>query len=67
MIQSEKREDNMNEPTSRDNRSNQMNPNNDAYWRARGWSSRPRDWKARSGMKERSQADSGRVKENQAS
>ena len=30
-----------------DNRSNQMNPNNDAYWRARGWSSRPNDWKVR--------------------
>ena len=32
-----------------DNRSNQMNPNNDAYWRARGWNARPNDWKARAG------------------
>jgi hypothetical protein len=29
------------------NRANQMNPNNDAYWQARGWKSRPGDWKER--------------------
>ena len=28
----------------RDNRSNQMNPNNDAYWQSRGWDERPDDW-----------------------
>ena len=26
------------------NRSNQMNPNNDAYWQARGHDGRPDDW-----------------------
>jgi hypothetical protein len=28
-----------------DNRANQMNPNNDAYWQARGESERPDDWR----------------------
>ncbi len=27
-----------------DNRSNQLNPNNDAYWPGRGESGRPDDW-----------------------
>ena len=27
-----------------DNRSSQLNPNNDAYWQARGYDSRPSDW-----------------------
>ncbi|PYF08661.1 hypothetical protein C8J30_11280 [Rhodobacter viridis] len=27
-----------------DNRSNQMNPNNDAYWESRGHDTRPDDW-----------------------
>ena len=27
-----------------DNRSNQMNPNNDAYWTSRGYDERPDDW-----------------------
>lgn len=27
-----------------DNRSNQMNPNNDAYWQSRGYDERPEDW-----------------------
>lgn len=31
----------------RDNRSVQLNPNNDAYWQARGLPKRPADWKAR--------------------
>lgn len=26
------------------NRSNQMNPNNDAYWQSRGYDERPPDW-----------------------
>ena len=30
-----------------DNRSNQMNPNNDAYWESRGFDSRPDDWEER--------------------
>lgn len=28
----------------RDNRSNQLNPNNDAYWQSRGEEERPDDW-----------------------
>jgi len=28
----------------RDNRSNQLNPNNDAYWQSRGEEQRPDDW-----------------------
>lgn len=27
-----------------DNRSGQLNPNNDTYWRDRGYDSRPDDW-----------------------
>ncbi len=30
-----------------DNHSNQMNPNNDAYWESRGWDERPDDWEER--------------------
>jgi len=32
---------------NRDNRSVQLNPNNDAYWKAHGLSKRPADWRAR--------------------
>ena len=28
----------------RTNHANQMNPNNDAYWQARGYNERPDDW-----------------------
>lgn len=28
----------------RDNRSNQLNPNNDAFWQSRGEDGRPDDW-----------------------
>ncbi|KPY58562.1 hypothetical protein ALO46_00656 [Pseudomonas syringae pv. solidagae] len=28
-----------------DNHSNQLNPNNDAYWQSRGEDERPDDWK----------------------
>lgn len=31
-----------------DNRANQMNPNNDAYWQARGEDERPDNWADRS-------------------
>jgi len=31
-----------------DNRSDQLNPNNDAYWRSRGHDGRPDDWERRS-------------------
>ncbi len=27
-----------------DNHANQLNPNNDAYWEARGYDERPDDW-----------------------
>lgn len=27
-----------------DNHSNQLNPNNDAYWESRGYDERPDDW-----------------------
>ncbi|WP_408033101.1 hypothetical protein [Tenacibaculum xiamenense] len=30
-----------------DNRSNQLNENNDAYWQSRGEDERPDDWKDR--------------------
>ena len=30
-----------------DNRDNQLNPNNDAYWESRGWDERPDDWHER--------------------
>ena len=39
----------MGKQTGDDNRSNQMNPNNDAFWQARGFKKRPDDWKARMG------------------
>jgi len=35
--------------SNQDNHSNQMNPNNDAYWESRGWEERPDDWKEQSG------------------
>ena len=31
----------------RNNHANQMNPNNDAYWQARGHNERPDDWEDR--------------------
>lgn len=30
-----------------DHRSEQLNPNNDAYWQSRGEDSRPEDWEER--------------------
>ena len=30
-----------------DNRANQLNPNNDAYWESRGYGGRPDDWEDR--------------------
>ena len=32
----------------RDNHSDQLNPNNDAYWQSRGGDERPEDWQERS-------------------
>lgn len=40
-----------NEPVTKandDNRSNQINSNNDAYWQSRGYDERPDDWEERS-------------------
>lgn len=31
-------------PVELDNHSNQLNPNNDAYWQSRGEEDRPDDW-----------------------
>jgi len=31
-----------------DNRSNQLNSNNDAYWQSRGYDERPDEWEERS-------------------
>lgn len=28
----------------RDNHANQLNPNNDAYWKSQGYDARPGDW-----------------------
>lgn len=36
------------EKDGRDNRSDQLNPNNDAYWQSRGEDERPDDWEDRS-------------------
>ena len=33
---------------SDDNRADQMNPNNDAYWQSRGHDERPDDWEQQS-------------------
>jgi len=30
------------------NRTNQLNPNNRAYWQSRGYAERPSDWRDRS-------------------
>ena len=34
-------------PGNDDNRADQMNPNNDAYWDSRGFDERPDDWEDR--------------------
>ena len=34
----------MNSQDELDNRANQLNPNNDAYWQSRGYDERPDDW-----------------------
>ncbi len=57
----------MNEAKGHDNRSNQMNPNNDAYWQARGWSARPADWKSRYSGKGHPQPVTNKDRKNRAS
>ena len=39
----------------RNNHSNQMNPNNDAYWQARGYNERPEGWEEQVDKKEQQQ------------
>lgn len=34
----------MSQKSDQDNHSNQLNPNNDAYWQSRGEDERPADW-----------------------
>ena len=36
-----------NRQADRDNHSNQLNPNNDAYWQSRGEDERPDNWEGR--------------------
>ena len=57
----------MSEAKVHDNRSNQMNPNNDAYWQARGWSTRPADWKSRYNGKGHAQQPNSKDRKNRAS
>lgn len=41
-----------------DNRCQQLNPNNDAYWQSRGFDERPDDWEERTeGESSKQQAD----------
>ena len=44
----------------RNNRANQMNPNNDAYWQSRGYNGRPDDWKDRVDKEEQQQGQERR-------
>jgi hypothetical protein len=37
----------MSRQSDTDNHSNQLNPNNDAYWESRGYDERPDDWEDR--------------------
>ena len=41
----------------RDNRSNQLNGNNDAYWQSRGEPERPDDWQERRELESSSEKD----------
>jgi len=36
------------EKDDQDNRADQLNPNNDAYWQSRGEDERPDDWQSQS-------------------
>lgn len=37
----------MSTKSDNDNRANQLNENNDAYWQSRGYDERPDDWDSR--------------------
>jgi hypothetical protein len=49
--QTRKRKPMADDPTQADldNRANQLNENNDAYWQSRGEDDRPADWQTRDG------------------
>lgn len=38
----------MSTKSDNDNRANQLNENNEAYWQSRGYDERPEDWDSRS-------------------
>ena len=42
------RKDNKSTRVNHNNRADQLNPNNDAYWKARKYEERPNDWESRS-------------------
>ena len=42
------------------NRANQMNPNNDAYWQSRGYNEQPDDWEDQVADEEQRQASERR-------
>ena len=44
----------------RNNHSNQMNPNNDAYWQSRGYNERPDDWEDQMDKEEQQQVQERR-------
>ena len=44
----------------RNNRANQMNPNNDAYWQSRGYDERPDDWEDQVDKEEQQKAQERR-------
>jgi hypothetical protein len=44
----------------RNNHSNQMNPNNDAYWQSRGYNERPDDWEDQVDKEEQQQVQERR-------
>ena len=51
----------MSRQSERDNRANQLNPNNDAYWASRGLDERPEDWEDRSSTEKSPQENRGTV------
>ena len=56
---------NMSRQSDSDNRSQQLNPNNDAYWQSRGFDERPDDWEERTrtkGENSEQQADAKETK-----
>ena len=46
-----------------DNRADQLNPNNDAYWQSRGEDERPDDWDSRDITDPQDSSDDGKAEE----